>query len=123
MIYTLLLLTLANCTSPQQDPTESHPGNPQKLSVSKAFPHQVVFVPKDLCGMALLDLSVDQGVCQIQHFTNHVFAKDSINNLILITLCCPQLESGCGFHLLEEPSMPITYITPHWLTSMQDYMG
>jgi hypothetical protein len=24
---------------------------------------------------------------------------------------------------LEEPSMPITYITPHWLTSMQDYMG
>jgi hypothetical protein len=33
-----------------------------KLRVSKSFPRQVAFGPKDMCGMALLDMSVDQGV-------------------------------------------------------------
>jgi hypothetical protein len=33
-----------------------------KLGVSKAFPQRVAFGPKDLCGMALLDMSVEQGV-------------------------------------------------------------
>jgi hypothetical protein len=33
-----------------------------KLGASKAFPQRVAFGPKDLCGMALLNLSVEQGV-------------------------------------------------------------
>lgn len=41
--------------------------------------------------MALLDLSVEQGVHQIQHFMNHNFAEDSVGNLILIALHSLQL--------------------------------
>jgi hypothetical protein len=41
--------------------------------------------------MALLDLSVEQGVHQIQHFMNHIFAEDSVGNLILISLHSLQL--------------------------------
>jgi hypothetical protein len=37
--------------------------------------------------MALLDMSIDQGVRQLQHFMNHVFNEDSVGNLILIALC------------------------------------
>jgi hypothetical protein len=33
-----------------------------KLRVSKSSPCRVAFRPKDMCGMALLDMSVDQGV-------------------------------------------------------------
>jgi hypothetical protein len=57
-----------------------------KLGVSKAFPQGVAFGPKDLCGMTLLDMSVEQGVRGIQHFTDHLFSRDSVGNLILIAL-------------------------------------
>ena len=53
-----------------------------KLGVNKSFPRQVAFGPKDLCSMALLDMSVEQGVRGVQHFTDPVFSKDSVGNLI-----------------------------------------
>jgi hypothetical protein len=49
-----------------------------KLGVNKSFPHRVAFGPKDLCSMALLDMSVEQGVRGVQHFTDQVFSKDSV---------------------------------------------
>ena len=75
-----------------------------KLGMNKSFPHQVAFGPKDLCSLALLNVSIDQGVRQIQHFLNHVFAADSVGNLILIALQCLQLKAGCSFHILEHPN-------------------
>jgi hypothetical protein len=87
-----------------------------KLGVSKAFPQKVAFGPKDLCGMALLDMSVEQGVRGIQHFTDHLFWRDSVGNLILIALRSLQIESGSGFHLLEHPSEWVPYIAKCWLT-------
>ena len=92
-----------------------------KLGVSKSFPRRVAFGPKDLCGMALLDMSVEQGVRGVQHFTDHLFSRDSVGNLILIALRSLQLESGCGFHLLEHPSEWVPYITSCWLTSIRDF--
>jgi hypothetical protein len=89
-----------------------------KLGINKSFPCHIAFGPKDLCGMALLDMSVEQGVRGVQHFTNHVFSKDSMGNMIIIALCSLQIESGCGFHLLEDPSEWVPYITACWLTSI-----
>jgi hypothetical protein len=34
-----------------------------KLRVSKSFPQLVASGPKELCGMALMDMSVEQGIC------------------------------------------------------------
>jgi hypothetical protein len=82
-----------------------------KLGVSKSFACQVAFGPKDLCGMALLDMSVEQGIQGVQHFMDLVYCKASLGNLIIISLCSLQLESGCGFHLLENPSEWVLYIT------------
>jgi hypothetical protein len=93
-----------------------------KLGVSKSFPCQVAFRPKDMCGMALLDMSVDQGVRQVQHFTDHVFSKDSVGNLMVIALRSLQLELGCGFHLLECPSEWVPYITDCWVTCIRDFL-
>jgi hypothetical protein len=44
-----------------------------KLGVSKSFPCCVAFGPKDLCGMALMDMSIEQGIHGIQHFMDHIF--------------------------------------------------
>jgi hypothetical protein len=92
-----------------------------KLGVSKSFPCWVAFRPKDLCGMALMDISVEQGIRGVQHFTDLLFSRDLEGNLILIALLSLQLESGCGFHLLEFPSEWVPYITECWLTSIWDF--
>ena len=94
-----------------------------KLGVNKSFPCRVAFSPKDLCGLALLDVSIDQGVHQIQHFLNHVFAADSVGNLILTALQCLQLKAGCSFHILEHPNEYLPYITSCWLTSIRDFLA
>jgi hypothetical protein len=93
------------------------------LGVNKSFPCQVAFGPKDLCGVALLDMSVEQGVQGVQHFTARVFSKDSVSNLIVIALQSLQIKSGSGSHLLENPSVWIPYITSCWLTSIWDFIG
>jgi hypothetical protein len=94
-----------------------------KLGVSKSFPCRVAFGPKDLCGMDLMDMSVEQGSRGVQHFTDHLFSRDLVGNLILIALRSLQLESGCGFHLLESPSEWVPYITECWLTSIRDFIS
>jgi hypothetical protein len=94
-----------------------------KLGVSKSFPRWVAFGPKDLCGMALMDMSVEQGIRGVQHFTDHLFSHDSVGNLILIVLRSLQLESGCGFHLLESPSEWVPFIMECWLTSIRDFIS
>jgi hypothetical protein len=93
-----------------------------KLGVNRSFPRRIAFDPKDLCGMALVNLSVNQGIWQIQHCMNHVFAADSIGNLIIIALRSLQLESGCHHHLLEPPTEWLPYITPCWLILIRDFL-
>jgi hypothetical protein len=73
--------------------------------------------------MVFLDMSVEQGVHGIQHFMDHVFSRASVGNMMLIALQSLQLESGCGFHLLENPSKWVPYITPCWLTCIQDFLN
>jgi hypothetical protein len=89
-----------------------------KLGVSKSFPCHVAFGPKDFCGLALIDMSVKQGIHGVQHFMDHILSWDSVGNMILIALQSLQVESGCVFHLLEQPDEWVPYITSCWLTSI-----
>ncbi len=96
-----------------------------KLGVNKSFPQCVAFGPKDMCGMALLDMSVEQGV----HAWNSTFhgscflKRLSREHDVDSTLVSLQLESGCGFHLLENPSKWVPYIMPCWLTCIWDFLN
>jgi hypothetical protein len=73
--------------------------------------------------MALMDMSVEQGIRGVQHFMDHLFSRDLVGNLILIVLRSLQLESGCGFHLIESPSKWVPYITECWLTLIWDFIS
>jgi hypothetical protein len=75
-----------------------------------------------LCGMALMDTSVEQGIWGVQHFMDHLFSRDLVGNLVLIVLRSLQLELVCGFHLLESPSKGVPYIMECWLTSKRFYL-
>jgi hypothetical protein len=58
----------------------------EKLGMNQHFPRRVAFGPKELCGLSLLDLSIEEGVQQICRFLDHIFAQDSIGTMILIEL-------------------------------------
>jgi hypothetical protein len=59
----------------------------------------------------------------VQHFTDHIFSRDLVGNMILIALWSLQVESGCGFHLLEHPDEWVPYITPCLLMSIHDFIS
>jgi hypothetical protein len=54
---------------------------------------------------------------------NHIFAEDSVGNLILIALRFLQIESGSGKHILFHPDEYIPYLTACWLTSLRDFLA
>jgi hypothetical protein len=83
----------------------------------------VAFGPKNMCGMALLDMSVKQGIQQIQYLMDHLFSRDPVGNLMLVALRSLQLESGSGLHLLENPGKWVPYLTPCWLTSVRQFLN
>ena len=122
MTYSLPVITL-DPWQLNKIQSRSIPAILNKLGVNKHFPRSVAFGPKDLCGLALLDLSVEQGIQQIQHFMNHTFAQDTVGNMMMIELRALQLESGSGLHLLEHPSNHIPYLTNCWITSLRDFLA
>ncbi len=107
----------------KQDTMKGHSGNSEQTGSEQELPKMSGLWPNRFCGMAFLDLSVNQGVCQSKHFLDHVFATDFVSNLILTVLWSLQIESGCGFHLLERPEEWVSYITSCWITLMQNFLG
>jgi hypothetical protein len=67
MTYSLPMTTL-DALQLNKIQSRSIPAILNKLGANKHFPCSVAFGPKDLCGLALLDLSIEQGVWQICHF-------------------------------------------------------
>jgi hypothetical protein len=65
---------------------KGHSGNSEQTGSEQELPKMSGLWPNRFCGMAFLDLSVDQGVWQSKHFLDHVFATDSVSNLILTVL-------------------------------------
>jgi hypothetical protein len=60
MTYSLLVMTL-DALQLNKIQSRSIPAILNKQGVNKHFPCSVDFGPKDLCGLALLDLSIEQG--------------------------------------------------------------
>ena len=116
MTYSICLMTLSR-TQLNKIQSKAILAILDKLGVNRHFPRRAAFGPKELCGMSLLDLSVEQGIRQIQHFMDHIFA------LIMIALRFLQIEAGSGHHLLEAPSIEIPYLTPCWITSMREFIA
>ena len=122
MTYSICLMTLSR-TQLNKIQSKAISAILDKLGVNRHFPCRAAFGPKELCGMSLLDLSVEQGICQIQHFMDHIFAMDLVGELIMIALRFLHIEAGSSHHLLEAPSIEILYLTPCSITSMREFMA
>ena len=92
-----------------------------KLGYNRHYPHAVAFAPRKVFGCGLVDLRIEQGLCQIQAFLDFVGTEHKVGNAILISLRHLQVEAGVSFDLLGQPHTPLTYLTDCWVLSLRQF--
>lgn len=95
----------------------------QKLNISKSLPTAIRHSPLELGGLALYDLRTEIGIENIKFLRDAIFANSSAGKLILLNLQYHQLEAGIAEPLLEQPTVPVPYLTPSWLLSVRKFLA
>jgi hypothetical protein len=89
----------------------------QKLGFNKHFPRPVAFGPRELGGLELRDLSVEQGISQVISLMQHLYHDTVTGQLIRISMDTAQMEAGTAGLLLYETTTPLSYLTKCWIRS------
>ena len=92
-----------------------------KLGYNRHYPHAVAFAPRKVFGCGLVDLRIEQGLCQIQAFLDYVGTDHKVGNVIIISLRHLQVEAGVSFDILCQPKTPLTYLTDCWVLSLRRF--
>ena len=92
-----------------------------KLGYNRHYPHAVAFAPQKVFGCGLLDLRIEQGLCQIQAFLDYVGTDHKAGRVMLILLRHLQAEAGVSFDLLCQPQTKLPYLTDCWVLSLRRY--
>jgi hypothetical protein len=92
------------------------------LGVSRTVPTAIRHGPTSMGGLDLLDLRTEAGVSALKLLRDSIFSRSETGKMILINLYYSQLESGLGDPLLVQPSIPVSYLTPTWITSIRQFL-
>jgi hypothetical protein len=70
-----------------------------KLGFPKTYPNGITFAPTSrvLGAAGLFDLRIDQGVYNIKEYLDFVGTDQKAGNVMVISLCHLQVESGLGY--------------------------
>jgi endonuclease/exonuclease/phosphatase family metal-dependent hydrolase len=93
-----------------------------KLGFRRSINRSIVFGSPHYGGIGLRDLSLEQGISQIQLFMRHLRAQSQQGQLLQISLSWWQLQSGVPHSLLRFPQHPMKYLPYTWLTSIRDFL-
>jgi hypothetical protein len=94
----------------------------QKLGVNQHYPRAVVFGPRDMGGLELRDLYVEQGVAQIMLIMEHVYNETETGRLLTISLDTLQMEAGTSGLLLMDTLPSLRYLPNCWIQSLRDFL-
>ena len=92
-----------------------------KLGYNRHYPHAVAFAPQKAFGCGLIDLRIEQGLCQLQAFLDYVGTDHKVGQVILISLRHLQAEAGVSFDVLRQPNTTLSYLMECWLVSIRRY--
>jgi len=65
-----------------------------KMGYNQQFPLAVVYDPKSVGALDLVDLTMEQGIRVVESFLYHKFATDGVSRLMDISLRYSQMEAG-----------------------------
>ena len=92
------------------------------LGVARTIPTAIRHGPAAMGGLDLLDLRTEMGISSLKLLRDSIFSMSETGKMILINLHYSQVESGLGTPLLEVPSIPVSYLTPTWITSIRQFL-
>ncbi len=76
-----------------------------------------------LGGLNIYDMRTEIVIEQLKLIRDAIFSDSATGKLIMINIHSTRLEAGIDFGILEEPSRPISYITPTWITSVRGFLA
>jgi hypothetical protein len=122
MTYTLAVThhSSARLRKIQSPPTRS---TLSKLGFNRHTAHAVVYGPSRYGGIGFRDLAVEQGIAGLTMFIRHLRAGTQQGTLIRIALAWWQLRLGTSTPLLEDPTFPTPYDTPHLLSAHRTFLA
>jgi hypothetical protein len=93
------------------------------MHVAGNIPASIRHGPLALGGLGIFDLRTEMGIENSKFLRAAIFSKSSAGDLILMNLQYLELEAGIRERLLENPGIPVPYLTTTWLTSVCNYMA
>jgi hypothetical protein len=94
-----------------------------KIGFNRNTPHAVAFGPTIYNGLAMRDLTVQQGIGQLQLLIRHVRAESTQGTLFLITLSWWQQLAGVSFPLLQDTTTPLPFLDADLPSSICSYLA
>jgi hypothetical protein len=95
----------------------------QKMKVSRTLPTSIRHGPYELGGLDLYDLRTELGIEMIKFMRDAIFSNSSAGRMLVLNLQYLQLEAGIGPSILENPAIPLSYLTPSWLVSVRKFLA
>ena len=71
----------------------------------------------------MYDLRTEAGIEGLKFLRNSLYSDTEAGNLIRINIQYSQREAGVGYHLLENPTEAISYLTPSWILSIRQFLS
>jgi hypothetical protein len=90
----------------------------QKLGYSSKLPTAIRHGPPELGGLALFDLRTELGISSLKNMRDAIYSHAEAGKLMILNVKYLQIESGISVLILEHPGIPISYLTPTWITSI-----
>jgi len=94
-----------------------------KMGYNQHFPKAAVYGPLSCGGLNMVILMVEQIIRGLANLHHHLYAQDSISNMIRISIRASQLESGIIEDVMMHPGIKISYLTPTWITNKRQFMA
>jgi hypothetical protein len=94
-----------------------------KIGFNWNTPHAVTFGPTLYNDLAMRDLTVEQGMGQLQLLIRHIRVESTQGSLFLIALSWWQHLAGVSFPLLENTSTPLPFLDADLPSSIRSYLS
>jgi hypothetical protein len=122
MIYTFAVThhSTTKLRKIQSAPTRS---TLMKLGFNRNMALTVAHGPARYGALRLRKLPIKQGIAGITILIRHLRARTHQDSLVLISLVWWQLVSGLSTPLLEDPTVPFPYDTPHLLSAHRVFLA
>jgi hypothetical protein len=93
------------------------------MGYNRSMPREVVYGPKYLGGIGLLDMFVEQGAAKVQYVLSQIRLQTPLGKVLLGQLKWAQITTGTSNPILEFPWERLPHLAGEaWITTLREYL-